>query len=68
MSLVNTWWIKMKHYSFELEPPKDFKNDYIVVAAKNPESAKKKLIKELLKINKEWMKVREFNKESKRFK
>ena len=36
-----------KKYSFDLVPPENFKNDWIVVEAKNKKEAKQKLLVEL---------------------
>ena len=52
---------KLKSYTFELIVPKGFKNDWILVKARNPKSAKKKLLKECSKLNERFMHVREFN-------
>lgn len=51
----------MKTWSFDFEIPADFKNDWIIVKAKNPTVAKKKLIKECNKLNERFMVVKEFD-------
>ena len=48
-----------KKYSFDLVPPKNFKNDWIVVEAKNKKEAKQKLLVELSLLNKKMIKVHE---------
>ena len=53
--------MQTKKYSFDLIVPKGFKNDWIVVEASDPESAKKKLIKETTKLNERFMQVYEFD-------
>ena len=52
---------KFKTYSFDLVVPKDFKNDWILAKAPNPETAKKLLLKETQKLNKKFMVVKEFD-------
>jgi len=52
---------KFKTYSFDLVVPKDFKNDWIIVKANNPKTAKKLLIKETQKLNERFMVVKEFD-------
>ena len=59
---------KLKSYTFELVVPKGLKNDWIVVEARNPKSAKKKLLKECSKLNERLMHVREFNNNNNRSK
>ena len=59
---------KLKSYTFELVVPKGLKNDWIVVEARNPKSAKKKLLKECSKLNERLMQVREFNNNNNRSK
>jgi len=51
----------MKTYSFDFKVPEGFKNDWIVVTAKNPAAAKKLLIKECNKLNERFMVVKEFD-------
>ena len=53
--------MKTKKYSFDVVVPKDFKNAFIVVDARNPKSAKKKLMKETSKLNERFMQVYEFD-------
>ena len=53
--------MKTKKYSFDLIVPYGFKNDWIVVDAEDPVSAKKKLIEETTKLNERFMQVYEFD-------
>ena len=49
----------MKKYSFDLVVPDGFVNKWIVVEAKDEKEAKRKLLAELYKINKKFIKVHE---------
>ena len=48
----------MNRYTFDFAPAETIKNGYIIVEAKNKKSAKKKLLKELTKINDKYILVR----------
>jgi hypothetical protein len=53
---------KLNTYSFVYRTPKDFKNDFIKVKARNKVEAKDLLLKELYKINERFVDVKKFNK------
>ena len=53
----------MKKYSFDLKVPGGMENEWIVVEAQDEESAKKKLLRKLSKINKQLIRVHEFDSE-----
>ena len=53
--------IMSKKYSFDLVLPAGMKNDWIVVSAKNKKEGKKKLLKELAKLNRKLIQVSEFD-------
>jgi len=54
---------KLKKYSFDLAVPEGMENKWIVVEAWDEKSAKKKLLRELSKINKQLIRVHEFDSE-----
>lgn len=58
----------MKTYSFDLTPPKNFVNKWITVKAKNKKIAKGLLLKELVKLNKKMILVKEFDETNRKIK
>ena len=58
----------MKKYSFDLKVPEGWENEWIVVEAQDEESAKKKLLRKLSKINKQSIRVYEFDPEERKLK
>ena len=54
---------KLKKYSFDLVAPEGTKHEWIVVEAWDERSAKKKLLRKLSKINKQLIRVHEFDSE-----
>ena len=54
---------KLKKYSFDLVVPEGTKHEWIVVEAWDERSAKKKLLRKLSKINKQLIRVHEFDPE-----
>lgn len=54
---------KLKKYSFDLVVPEGTKKEWVVVEAWDEKSAKKKLLRKLSKINKQLIRVHEFEPE-----
>ena len=52
---------KLKTYSFDLVPPKNFVNTYITVEATSKKIAKGLLLEEMAKLNKKMIVVKEFD-------
>jgi len=58
----------MKKYSFDLKVPEGWENEWITVEARDKEAAKKKLLRRLSKINKQLIRVHEFDPEERKLK
>jgi hypothetical protein len=52
---------KIKTYSFDLQPPKNFVNKYLTVKAASKKIAKGLLLEEMAKLNKKMIVVKEFD-------